>query len=291
MRKDTTARDQWTPRLIAECADRQREILSNLWDSLRPGGYLVYSTCTFNTAENEEIVNWLIENFDATPLDMGFHSDGIDGAVNMEESHLQPTDVMRFIPGRIKGEGLFACVLKKSGILTPAIEDVASPSSSKKKGKQQKIGKEADDKVFANYFTGCKDTANGESGYDILKDEDTRYAFPTLWLPVLKELDKQLSLIAKGVEIGEMKGRDFVPSQSLALSTILNRGCFPNIEVGRAEALRYLSREAIILPDGTPKGFILLTHNDLPLGFVKNIGNRSNNLYPKEWRIKSKLDL
>lgn len=90
------------------------------------------------------------------------------------------------------------------------------------------------------------------------------------------------------LEIGEIKGRDIIPSQQLALSTALNPDAFPRVEIGLATAIDYLRREAITLPESAPRGLVLLTFAALPLGFVKNLGSRANNLYPRNWRILSR---
>lgn len=87
--------------------------------------------------------------------------------------------------------------------------------------------------------------------------------------------------------MADIKGNDLIPTQMLAMSCALNPDAFPRVEMTPTEAVRYLARESVAIPDGTPKGFVLLTCRNLPLGFVKNLGNRSNNLYPKEWRIKN----
>lgn len=84
-----------------------------------------------------------------------------------------------------------------------------------------------------------------------------------------------------------MKGKDVVPSQSLALSRQLDLAAFPTVDLAYADAVAYLRKEAVALPDGTPRGYVLLTYDGMPIGFEKNIGNRANNLYPQEWRIKS----
>jgi Uncharacterized conserved protein len=89
-----------------------------------------------------------------------------------------------------------------------------------------------------------------------------------------------------GVEIGEKKGKDFIPSHSLAMSSELNREAFINYEVTYDDAIAYLRKDVIRLSD-VPKGFVLLSYRNEPIGFVKNIGNRANNLYPNEWRIRS----
>ena len=94
-------------------------------------------------------------------------------------------------------------------------------------------------------------------------------------------------MLSAGVTLGRIKGRDIVPDISLALSTALNRSAFPNVELAYAQAIAYLRREAVTLPEGTPRGYVLVTYGGAPLGFVKNLGNRANNMYPQEWRIKS----
>ena len=84
-----------------------------------------------------------------------------------------------------------------------------------------------------------------------------------------------------------MKGKDIIPAQALALSTSIDRSAFPNVELDYAQAVSYLRKEAVPLAEGTPCGHVLMTYKDIPLGFEKNIGNRANNLYPAEWKIKS----
>ena len=104
IRKDATAASQWSPALVRECARRQREILANLWPALRPGGYLIYSTCTFNDEENDHIVSWLEEEYGAeriaTPVEQ---MPGVTA-----DSH-----ICRFLPSRVRGEGLCLAVLQK----------------------------------------------------------------------------------------------------------------------------------------------------------------------------------
>ena len=78
-----------------------------------------------------------------------------------------------------------------------------------------------------------------------------------------------------------------LPHHALAMSTALNRNAFPHVELTYEQAIAYLRKEAIVLESTAPKGMVLVTYRDCPLGFVKNIGNRANNLYPNEWRIRS----
>ena len=95
-----------------------------------------------------------------------------------------------------------------------------------------------------------------------------------------------LKVLHRGVELAALKGKNCVPVQSLALCSCLRRDAFARADVDYATAVAYLRGESVVLADA-PRGYVLLYHNDSPIGFVNNLGNRANNLYPKEWRIRS----
>ena len=84
-----------------------------------------------------------------------------------------------------------------------------------------------------------------------------------------------------------MKGKDLIPHHSLAMSTALKDTFFPKTELSYEQAIAYLRKEGLVLETSVPRGYVLVTYQQVPLGFVKNIGNRANNLYPQEWRIRS----
>ena len=94
-------------------------------------------------------------------------------------------------------------------------------------------------------------------------------------------------MLAAGVRLGETKGKDIIPSQAVALSRVFDGAAFPSVELDYAQAIAYLRKEAVALPDGTPRGHVVMRYNGFPLGFAKHLGNRANNLYPAEWKIKS----
>ena len=102
--------------------------------------------------------------------------------------------------------------------------------------------------------------------------------------PLLRE---HLRILSAGICIGEAKGKDFIPAQELALSTALHPDAFPSVELDWDNAIRYLKKETLLLPDDTEKGYVLLRYKGFPLGFAKHLGNRANNLYPQEWRIRT----
>ncbi|CCX65807.1 nOL1/NOP2/sun family protein [Prevotella sp. CAG:1058] len=98
---------------------------------------------------------------------------------------------------------------------------------------------------------------------------------------------KSLKILSAGVPLGEVKGKDIIPDHALALSTCLDTAAFATAELDYDQALSYLRKEAVALPADTPRGYVIVTYKGVPLGFEKNIGNRANNLYPAEWKIKS----
>ena len=100
-------------------------------------------------------------------------------------------------------------------------------------------------------------------------------------------LQQVLKVIHAGVTLGELKGKDIVPDHSLAMTIAMRQGKFLQAELSYEQAIGYLRKEAVVLDSSVPRGYILLTYKKIPLGFAKNIGNRANNLYPQEWRIRS----
>ncbi len=260
MRKDEEAVAQWSPKLIETCVARQQTIISNLWNALKPGGYMVYSTCTFNRQENEEMVDWMRAKYGAVPVAVPLS----------EEWNILPgidTDApcYRFVPGTVRGEGLFMAVVRK-------------PDDSD--ARQRNFGRSASGKTVPEVSGWLSPSAQVE----VRADKDVAVALSTS--PLAVEMPAEMR---PQFTVARLKGRDYVPVQQLALSLALNRDVWGAVEVDRLTALAYLRAEALRLPSGLPRGIVLLTYSGLPLGFVKNIGNRANNLYPDEWRIRSSV--
>lgn len=210
-RKDEATIQEWSVQNVEKCWQLQRDIVSDAWQCLNDGGILIYSTCTFNTKENEENIRWMMEELDAKVLPIDIKPEwNITGSLleGFNES------VYRFIPGITRSEGLFMCVLQKGGQASVRTERTGSPNGADRK--------------------------SARSG---------------LKLPLLDENP----LHAEG----------------------------PQAELSYAEALAYLRHEALVLSPDTPRGLVEVCFMGHPLGLVKNIGTRANNLYPKEWKIKT----
>ena len=209
-RKDPATIGEWSLQNVEKCWRLQREIVADAWECLNPGGLLIYSTCTFNIKENEENIRWILENYDAEPIDVPTKPEW-----NITGSLLEGFDVpvYRFIPGITRGEGLFMCVLKKRGV------------------RSEECG--------------------------------VRNDMPQKTLQKIQGL-KVISLPT--------------PHSSLLEDTV---------DLSYSDALKYLRGEALVLPVDAPRGIVTVTYRGIPLGPVKNIGSRANNLYPKPWRIKT----
>lgn len=264
MRKDAEAVAQWSPALVNECADRQRLILDNLWPALRPGGYLIYSTCTFNRHENEEIIEYMIEQYGAEAVNIeADRFDGILPAIGLA------APCYRFMPHLVDGEGLFMALLRKPG-------DTASTRQDKLK-----------EQLRAKLSFKLPPWMPGE--LSPLLCGNTLYGILPAHRHLVDRLSAALDVIMPGVEIATLKGRDLIPSHGLALSTTLDTSLTATATVDHDTALAYLRRDTVTLPPDAPRGHLLLLHNDHPLGWVKNLGNRANNLYPATWRILTRL--
>jgi len=273
-RKDAAARDGWSIQSVAKCSQLQRSIVQDVWNCLRPGGLLVYSTCTLNTAENEENVRFIADELgaDVIPVDT-------EPSWNITGSLLGgfTAPVYRFIPGITRGEGLFMAVLRKHGE-----EDGERAKTSSKKNKKTAEGsrKKTD-------LPDLSDWIDGGGLYVMRKCDGLYRAVPQWWAYIYDTAVKRLNVIHAGVTAGEIKGKDIVPAQSLLLSRTFRKEAFPLVELEYADAVAFLRKEAVPLPAGTPRGPVVMTYRGCPIGFEKNLGNRANNLYPAEWRIKS----
>ncbi len=268
-RKDSGAVAEWSVQNVEKCRQLQRTIVADAWRCLVPGGLLIYSTCTFNAHENEENVQWICSELGAEVLPVGVADDwGVTGSL------LPGFDapVFRFIPGVLCGEGLFMAVLRKT--------DDTPCGQRKPKRKAAKAAMASGVKTAAGWI-------GDPSRYGIVADGDTIVAIPKPMEEAWQAAKAVLRPIHAGVTIGTVKGRDIVPAQSLALSSALAKGAFPTMELDYAEAISYLRREALTPHDAVPRGIVLATYKGVGLGFLKNLGNRTNNMYPQEWRIRS----
>lgn len=281
-RKDDEAIACWTPDNVQMCAERQRGIITDVWNTLRPGGLLIYSTCTYNSEEDERNVAWLVNEYSAEvlPLEVPVGAE-VEGN---QLGHKYP--VYHFYPHKIEGEGFFLAMLRKPdeiGYRPFHMPDISTFEKEKKKKDKRHAALPIRDilKVVQPWVL------SPESYYWLVNEESVR-ALPLSIATFYFWAQKHgLKLLEAGILVATLKGTDPMPNHHLAMSAAFNVTAFPQQEVSYAQAVAYLRKETITLPSDVPKGYVILMYRNQPIGFVKNLGNRANNLYPQEWRIRS----
>lgn len=272
-RKDEGAVEEWSREAVVACADRQWGIVSDIWPTLREGGYLVYSTCTFNQDENEHMVQRICSELGGEVVEIdtpeAWNIAGDTTNSNMPVCH--------FFPHRIQGEGLFLALIRKTA---------EAPSMRRKKGKKgsKSVQRQQSVQNGAKVAPWLRHSAD----FKILRPDDEHL------MAVRESLAEDVQLVCQtvraltaGILLAEERGKKIIPQHALALSVALEDEAFPHIELEREQALCYLRREAITLGNDAPRGYVVATFDGHPLGFLNNLGSRANNLYPQEWRIRN----
>ena len=263
-RKDPAAIDEWQPGSPALCAARQRDIVADVWPALRTGGYLVYSTCTFNRAEDEDNVRWIADELGAEVVDLrATPSWGIAGS-----TYDDGLAVNHFFPHRTRGEGFFLALLRKTA---------EPPASTRRRKKTPR-------KPAATVPKVCREWLSGDFTFSLT--EKGISALPAATADDMERVAETVRPVLLGVPLGTDKGRKFQPAPTLPLSTALRPDAFPRVGLDYADAIAYLRREAIV-PSTAARGHCVVTYQNRALGFVNHLGARANNLYPVEWRIRS----
>jgi NOL1/NOP2/fmu family ribosome biogenesis protein len=262
-RKDAKAVEEWNEGLLRLCEERQKRIVANAWECLAPGGHLVYSTCTYNPGENERLLEWAARQFDALSVEIPHTT--AEGILPGDS----PLPCYRFYPHRLRGEGFFIGVLQK--------REGARPSSPEKKSRHA-APHVALPLFFRTLLDGTGDHVTYLAG-------ETVGIVPSAHAAFVQCLGERIGVLYKGCELGEIVRGTCKPSPALALWDRLPRESLYTRDVDLPTALRYLRKEEIHF-DAPPGEWILVTHRSLPLGWVKSIGHRLNNYYPKEWRIR-----
>lgn len=262
-RKDEKAIEEWSENNLRLCEERQKRILTDVWDALKPEGYLVYSTCTYNPGENENILEWIVENHHASSVEIRHDFVGITNTPS-------PVYGYHFYPHKTEGEGLFMGILQK--------RDGESFFMKKEKRSGQMITP----KLPADVISFLPNLSN----YIPYLAGEVLGIVPQRHAEFIQYLSSKTGVIYKGCEIGEVLKGKTKPAHSLALFHKLQKEHIDRQEVDLATALQYLRKEEIRFD--APKGeWILIMYHNIALGWVKEVGSRMNNYYPKEWRIRN----
>jgi 16S rRNA C967 or C1407 C5-methylase (RsmB/RsmF family)/NOL1/NOP2/fmu family ribosome biogenesis protein len=266
MFRSSVALDEWSEENTMHCSERQKRILMDVWPALKENGILIYSTCTFNPGENEENIKWLTDKHKSESISLN-----ISDFVGIREIDFQGVRGYGFYPDQIRGEGFFITVIRKTGI---------QESIRVKSQRKQELKPGKDDLAVALKWTEFPSERILKWGDEVLSVpcEMEDYMF----------LYQNLKIVKPGTKIFVLKGRDYLPSHEIALSNKLKTDSFPVDEIGLSEALSYLKRDNFILQNQT-KGWNIASYKSINLGFFKNLGNRINNYFPVEWRIRMNI--
>ncbi|MDR2126531.1 MAG: RsmB/NOP family class I SAM-dependent RNA methyltransferase [Prevotellaceae bacterium] len=262
-RKDANAIKEWSIDNVKLCAERQRRILTDVWSALKPGGLLIYCTCTYNIEENEANVKRMINTFNAKSLPVTTKPEW-----QISENLVPDIFSYRFYPHKTKGEGFCLSVMCKNS-------DNNNSDKQKENRSQQNIPKKLN---FVRQYL-----RNSEK-YNFIINNYIVKALPKEFADEINVIFRRLRCLSTGFTIGTVKGNDFVPSHALAMSVDLNTEEFAKINIDKHSALKFLHKDNILF-DCKTSGYNLVCCNNNALGWIKNIGVRTNNLYPPEWRI------
>jgi len=264
-RKQHDAVDEWSLDNVNLCSQRQKRILSDVIGSLKQGGTLVYSTCSYSQQENEDIADWLMTEFDLTSVEIPTQKTW--GIVETQSEKHQAFGY-RFYPDKTKSEGFFCAVFKKPGALDDHRQyrkyktESFSPIKSKEK------------ELFANWIDNLNSHVITKFKDDYLLTNQT----------VLDFINRYPKLYLKkvGTTIGSLIKEDVIPHHDLALSIHKSKQIH-TIECTEEQSIQFLKKELQIIYG--QKGWSLITFNSFGIGWIKHLGNRINNYLPNEFRI------
>lgn len=282
-RKDPEAIKEWSPEHVLACATRQSLILESAAALLKPGGRLVYSTCTFSREENEvTILCFLEQHPEFHPIPVTDPSPGFVHPPSLPEA-------VRLYPHRLQGEGHFIVALEKTA--TPPLNYLESKRPQTKKSKNPKGQKNSsrDSKNDLSSFEAFREATllpstaiyrDSQLQERLVSFGDHLYLSPEPTIPLAG-----LIILRPGLHLGERKPGRFQPGQALAFA--LNPDSvkqYFSLSPSEPRCLSYLRGESI--PSEGPDGWVLVGVDEFPLGWAKRVQGELKNHYPKELRAK-----
>lgn len=255
-RKDKNAIAEWSEKNVEMCSLRQKEILTHAVNCCAEGGFIIYSTCTYEPVENDLSVKFCLHNgYELFPLN------NIHSGITLTEYGYQ------FFPHRIKGEGFFLSVLRKKTNPSPVVLDTKSRNF----------------KTPPSYLEIGKNYLQNAEGFAVIERNGKLFAIPHNLINDFQFLGANLYIRQAGILLGSFKGKDFLPAHELAMSIHIKPN-LPFVELNEEEAIAYLRCDNV-KPQTIERGWVIARHKGFNLGWLKVMEGRANNYYPKEWRI------
>ena len=270
-RKEEVAREDWSEEAVKMCAARQISILREAWQSLKEGGLLIYSTCTFNEEEDEGVLRNFIAEVGDDALEPSQRVE-IDDKWGIVRGEIGAFQTFRFFPHKTDSEGLFVAVARKM-----------EPTTQRTPKARKRVMQDVDRTSRAELSRWLK----GAEQYTFAQVADTIYAYRTEQYKAVQSLSESLTAIYSGVAMGQIFKGKLKPDWALSQFVGLERESIAVEELDEARALDYL-RKCDIAVGEMQEGINLVTNRGFALGFVKRVGARCNNLYPNSLKILNK---
>lgn len=266
-RKDPAAVAEWSLNSVTLCSQRQERILADILPCLKPGGTLIYSTCSYSELEDEKIADFMLSNFPVSGIRYQIKE---EWGIIETSSPVHKAYGYRFYPDKLKGEGFFLSAFKKDG----TAEDHHIRLNSK-----PVLLTKPEIEILKPYL---KDS----SALSFFKWQDEIIAVPATLLNDMLLIQSVLYLKKAAVKIGKIIRNELIPDHEFALSNLLAADV-PALSLELKDALQYLRRQEL-QTNTVVKGWALMKYQDAILGWAKILPGRINNYYPKGWRILNK---
>lgn len=273
-RKEPAGIEYWSPDYPAECANRQQKILASAMKMLKPGGTLVYSTCTFAPEEDEQNVAWLLANYPNLQLVPIKKAAGMDdGRPAWADGNEELKKTVRLFPHHLQGEGHFIAKLVNGN-------SAVTSANRKKKNKRKHRAIVRPDKdqqrLFDQFLTSVFPTYQP---HQLILFGDQLYD-----LPLAAAKMAGLNTLRPGLHLGTFKKKRFEPSLAWALAST-PRDTQRIINFDQAQWRQYVHGDVVNINEELANGWYLLVCDQHACGFGKLVGKTVKNFYPKGLRF------
>ena len=261
-RKDEEAIEEWSLNNVQLCSQRQQRILADALPALKENGILIYATCSYSREEDENIMDWLVDEFGMENLKLRLEN---DWSIVTAHSLKTASKAYRFYPDRLKGEGFFLACFRKTAATDERKYRAAKPEKALSKEKE----------ILGRWIRA--------DDHELIKNNQSFFALPNMMMNEYAILNSFLNIQYKGTAIGQIMKDRLVPEHALAMSTIISDEIYYN-DLSYGQAIKYLQRQDIDF-NTSDKGWQVVRYAGHNLGWVNVLSNRINNYYPKEIRI------
>ena len=273
-RKDAFLWNHWSLEMVKKDALRQKEILENILPAIEVGGYLVYSTCTFNKIENEDITTWLLEKYpELEAIDLEFNKEW--NLFSLQKG------CYKMLPHKLDGEGFSFAIFKKKARLEKVLTNEFKPKKSEFVFKE--LNKQ-DLEVVAKFIQ------NTNNFFLYKKDNQVLAINKMHHKDILKFLELDFRVHKYSFKVGTFGHKEFVPHHQTLLCCQQNKN-IPTLEISEQKSLEVMQGKTLEIDDlmiqevHTKSDWIILTYQNIPLSWAKVNEKRINTFYPKELRI------